>query len=50
MPLMVYQADEGTLAPDHYTTECSMDYDEILMQNIDEKMLRLVFRGLCGDL
>jgi hypothetical protein len=50
MPLMVHQADEGTLASDYNTTECSMDYDEILMQSIDEKMLRLVFRGLCGDL
>jgi hypothetical protein len=28
--------------------EFDLDYDEILMQQIDEKMLRRVFRGLCG--
>ena len=50
MPLMVRQADAVTLSPDHSATACDMDYDELLMQNIDEKMLRRVFRGLCGDL
>ena len=50
MPLMVRQADAVTLSPDHNATACDMDYDELLMQNIDEKMLRRVFRGLCGDL
>ena len=29
--------------------ELDWDYDEILMQHIDEKMLRRVFRGLCGE-
>jgi len=27
----------------------AMDYDDILMQKIDELTLRRVFRGLCGD-
>jgi hypothetical protein len=27
-----------------------MDYDDMLIKNIDEKMLRRVFRGLCGEL
>jgi len=27
----------------------AMDYDDILMQKIDESTLRRVFRGLCGD-
>lgn len=26
-----------------------LDYDDIVMQHIDESMLRRVFRGLCGD-
>ena len=30
-------------------TEDESDYDDILMQNIDEKMLRRIFRGLCGE-
>ena len=50
MPLTVRQADEVTLSPDHNATEGDMDYDELLMKDIDEKMLRRVFRGLCGDL
>jgi hypothetical protein len=29
--------------------EDDMDYDDILMQKIDEPTLRRVFRGLCGD-
>jgi hypothetical protein len=27
----------------------ALDYDDILMQQIDEHMLRRVFRGLCGE-
>jgi hypothetical protein len=50
MPLTVRQADEVTLSPDHNATEGDMDYDELLMKDIDEKMLRRVFCGLCGDL
>jgi hypothetical protein len=50
MPVMVRQADAITLAPDHNATAGDMDYDAILMKNLDEKMLRRVFRGLCGDL
>ncbi len=30
-------------------TEDDSDYDDIVMQNIDEKMLRRIFRGLCGE-
>jgi hypothetical protein len=29
--------------------ESQMDYDDILMQTIDEQTLRRVFHGLCGD-
>ena len=29
--------------------EYDSDYDDILMKNIDEKMLRRIFRGLCGE-
>ena len=50
MSLMVRQAGAVTLSPDHNAPEGDIDYDEFLMQNIDEKMLRRVFRGLCGDL
>jgi hypothetical protein len=50
MPAMVRQAEAVTLVPAHNATACDLDYDAILMQNLDEKMLRRVFRGLCGDL
>jgi len=30
-------------------TEDDSDYDDIVMQNIDEKMLRRIFCGLCGE-
>jgi hypothetical protein len=48
MSLMVRQADEVTLSPDHNATEGDMDYDDIVLQDIDEKMLRRIFRGLCS--
>ena len=50
MPWMVHQADAVTLLPDHNPTACDMDYDDIVLKDINEKMLRRVFRGLCGDL
>ena len=50
IPLLVRQADEVTLSPDYNATECAMDYDELLMKDIDETMLRRIFRGLCGEL
>ena len=50
MPLMVRQADDVALSADHNVTECDLDYDDIVLKDIDEKMLRRVFRGLCGDL
>lgn len=28
---------------------CEVDYDDMLMQKIDEPTLRRIFRGLCGD-
>jgi hypothetical protein len=50
MPLLVRQADAATLSPGHNVTACNVDYDDIVLKDIDEKMLRRVFRGLCGDL
>jgi hypothetical protein len=35
--------------PSSTEAEWEMDYDDILMQQIDEPTLRRVFRGLCGD-
>jgi hypothetical protein len=48
-PLMVSQADNVMPASTQEATENDMDYDDILMKNIDEKMLRRIFRGLCGE-
>jgi len=50
MPLTVRQADEVSLAPDHHVMCSDLDYDDIVLEDIDEKMLRRVFRSLCGDL
>lgn len=47
--LMVRQADTVTLAPDPEVTACDIDYDEIVLKDLDDTMLRRVFRGLCGD-
>jgi hypothetical protein len=47
-PRMARQADAGRPASPQRATEGDLDYDEILMQKIDEKMLRRIFRGLCG--
>jgi hypothetical protein len=38
----------GAVAPPPEADD-EMDYDDILMQKIDEQMLRRVFHGLCGD-
>jgi hypothetical protein len=38
--------DSGAPSP---ATDNEMDYDDILMQNIDEQTLRRIFHGLCGD-
>jgi hypothetical protein len=43
------QPDDVTPAPAQGATASDLDYDAILMKNIDEKMLRSVFRGLCGE-
>jgi hypothetical protein len=40
--------EEGKLLSEQREVEFDLDYDELLMQHIDEKMLRRVFRGLCG--
>src|SRR5262245_17525905 len=50
MPLMVRQADDVALSADYNVPVCDMDYDANVLKDIDEKMLRRVFRGLCGDL
>ena len=46
---MVSQSDDVTPAPAQGVTENDSDYDAILMKQIDEKMLRRIFRGLCGE-
>ena len=48
-PLMASQWDDVTPAPAQGVTESDSDYDAILMKQIDEKMLRRIFRGLCGE-
>ena len=49
MPLMMRPADDAVRSVDHNVPVCDMDYDAIVLKDIDEKMLRRVFRGLCGD-
>jgi hypothetical protein len=41
--------EAGTPLAEQRVVECDWDYEEILMQQIDEKILRRVFRGLCGE-
>ena len=48
-PLMTRQPEDVVPAPSQGATESDSDYDDIVMQQIDEKMLRRIFRGLCGD-
>lgn len=48
-PLLASQTEDVTPTPAQEAAECEMDYDDIVMQNIDEKTLRRVFRGLCGE-
>src|SRR5262245_5263713 len=48
-PLMARQQEDVAPAPSLGATESDRDYDDIVMQQIDEKMLRRIFRGLCGD-
>jgi len=49
IPLLVSPAAEVETASVQGATEDDSDYDDIVMQNIDEKMLRRIFRGLCGE-
>jgi len=49
IPLMASQSDDVTPALAQGVTENDSDYDAILMKQIDEKMLRRIFRGLCGE-
>src|SRR6266702_4069134 len=44
-PLIANQPDDVMPAPAQGRTEGDMDYDDILMKQIDEKMLRRIFRG-----
>jgi hypothetical protein len=48
-PLTASQAEDVAPAPAPGATEGDRDYDDIVMKNIDEKMLRRIFRGLCGE-
>jgi hypothetical protein len=40
------EGESGAPSPE---ADDEMDYDDILMQQIDEQTLRRIFRGLCGD-
>ena len=42
-------ASDAAASPTDTASEDDMDYEDILMQRIDEPMLRRIFRGLCGD-
>ena len=42
------KASDAVAPSIHTESEIDMDYDDILMQYIDEPMLRRIFRGLCG--
>lgn len=50
---MIHKSLDLTLrrmdAKDGITVAVEMDYDDILMQKIDEQTLRRIFHGLCGD-
>jgi len=48
-PLVMRQADTITLASDPDVTAGDMDYDDIILKDLDDTMLRRVFRGSCGD-
>ena len=48
-PLIASPTAHITPAPVQSITAHDMDYDDLLMKNIDEKMLRRIFRGLCGE-
>ena len=39
---------EVTPAAEHAVPPDDLDYDDIVLKDIDEKILRRVFRGLCG--
>jgi hypothetical protein len=41
-------AAEVTQAAEHAVPQSDLDYDDIVLKDIDEKILRRVFRGLCG--
>jgi hypothetical protein len=45
----VSPTEKGNPSSEQREVEFDWDYDEILMQQIDEKVLRRVFRGLCGE-
>jgi hypothetical protein len=47
--LVMRQADTSTFAADPDVTAGDLDYDEIILKDLDDSMLRRVFRGLCGD-
>ena len=42
-------ANEAVASTPEAGRACEMDYDDILMQKLDEPTLRRIFRGLCGD-
>src|SRR5262249_25296885 len=48
-PLVMRQAETITLASDPDVTAGDLDYDDIILKDLDDTMLRRVFRGLCGD-
>ena len=43
------QAETITLTSDPDVTAGDLDDDNIILKDLDDTMLRRVFRGLCGD-
>jgi hypothetical protein len=48
-PWVASPSAEVKISPAQGVTAYESDYDDIVMQHIDEKMLRRIFRGLCGE-
>ena len=48
-PVPVTPAEDIPPSSSPITAASEMDYEALLMAQIDEKMLRRIFRGLCGE-
>jgi hypothetical protein len=47
--LVMPQADTITFTADPDVTAGDLDDDDIILKDLDDSILRRVFRGLCGD-